>query len=132
MPKTPTFASYNWMRGVADDKAITVVHRLILLRLCIHRDEKTGRCNPGYEMVADELGVERTTVFRAVDAGIRRGWLAPFPGHGGRIKRNFIFTFPPSNSGSSETVKGPTVAPVHANSCRPVAADAAFRVESTA
>src|SRR5262249_52251557 len=53
-----------------------------------------GRCNPGYDRIADELGVDRATVFRAVDVGIRFGWLAGFSKRGGRAKRNFVCTFP--------------------------------------
>jgi hypothetical protein len=120
------FKSFNWMRGVSDDKGISVVHRLILIRLCLHRRNSDGRCTPGYDAVADEIGVWRSTVFRAVDVAIGRGWLAPLP-HGGRSLTNFIFTFPDEaggnsrtgatvNSRSTATVKQPTVAPGQRNS----------------
>jgi hypothetical protein len=91
------FHSFNWLRGVAEDTRISIVHRFTLMRLCLHRFND-GRCNPGYDRVADELGVDRATVFRAVDVGIRFGWLANFPQHGGRAKRNFVFTFPADTS----------------------------------
>jgi hypothetical protein len=92
--KSPNkFLSFNWMRGVADDSRISVIHRLALIRLCMHR-HNDGRCNPGYDAVATELSVDRTTIFRAIDVGVRFGWLAGFSRHGGRARRNFIFTFP--------------------------------------
>jgi hypothetical protein len=110
------FLSFNWLRGVADDSRITVIHRFVLMRLCLHRFND-GRCSPGYDRVADELGVDRATVFRAVDIGIRFGWLAGFPKHGGRAKRNFVFTFPADTSAQqSQCCDGSTVAsgrPLH-------------------
>jgi hypothetical protein len=90
-PAAEKFASFNWMRSVADDKRISIIHRFILIRLVLHR-QKDGRCDPGYDSVAKELGVDRTTVIRAVDAGVRTGWLAP-PIRGRRANASFIFTF---------------------------------------
>ena len=121
------FPSFNWMRGITRDRRISIVHRLVLLQILIHR-QKDGRCDPGYQTVADELGVDRATVFRAVDVAIRRGWLAGFPKHGGGTRRNFIFTFPdPQQSQGSDgsTVAGqrrskkPTVAGKRPNSRTP-------------
>jgi Helix-turn-helix domain len=106
--QSPKFLSFNWMRSVADASRISVVHRIVLMRLCLHR-HNDGRCNPGYDRIADELGVDRATVFRAVDVGIRFGWLAGFPKRGGRAKRNFVFTFPAQQSHPCD---GSTVAPV--------------------
>jgi hypothetical protein len=76
---------------VSDDKRISIIHRLILTRLLIHR-QKDGRCDPGYDLVAKELGVDRKTVMRAVDVGVRFGWLAP-PIRGRRANAKFIFLF---------------------------------------
>ena len=100
MPNTETskpaakFPSFNWIRGVSDDKRISVIHRFILVRLCTHRDEKRGgQCDPGYDTVAKELGIDRKTVMGAVDVAVRRGWFAP-PIKGRRENLKFIFTFP--------------------------------------
>jgi hypothetical protein len=90
-----TFPSFNWMRGVSDDTAITPIHRLVLMRLCLHRRADNGQCAPGYDPVATELGVDRATIFRAVNAGIKRGWIAPRADHGGRTLAHFALTFPP-------------------------------------
>ena len=106
MPSTanpPKFLSFNWMRGVVADNGITIIHRLVLIRLCLHRRNDSGRCEPGYDKVADELGVDRATIFRAVDVGIQFGWLAGFSRHGGRVKRNFVFTLPDDTGGNSRT-----------------------------
>jgi hypothetical protein len=85
------FQSFNWLRGVLDDKRISIIHRAILVRLVVHR-QKDGRCDPGYDAVAKELGVDRKTVMRAVDVGVRFGWLSP-PIRGRRANANFIFIF---------------------------------------
>lgn len=79
------FKSFDWMCGVADDARISAIHRLALMRLRLHHGP------PGYDAVADGIGVDRKTVLRAVDAAIRFGWLAGFPQHSGR---DFVFTFP--------------------------------------
>ena len=102
---TAKFPTFNWIRGVSRDTRITIVHRLILIRILVYR-QNNGQCDPGYQTVADELGVDRATVFRAVDVGIKRGWLADFP-HGGRTKRNFV-SFPDSER--SQVSDGSTVA----------------------
>jgi hypothetical protein len=92
MSSTEKFESFNWIRGVLDDKRISIIHRAILIRLVVHR-QKDGRCNPGRDQVTKELGVDRKTVTKAVDAGVLNGWLAP-PIRGRRANANFIFTFP--------------------------------------
>ena len=121
--QTANFQSFNWLRGVADDTRISVIHRLVLIRILIHR-QKDGQCDPGYDRLRCELGVNCTTVFRAVDAaiGVR---LAGFPTHGGRTKRNFVFTFPQQSQASDSStiaperpLQAPTVAGKHANSRR--------------
>ena len=99
------FPSFNWMRGVSDDKRISVIYRFILVRLCMHRDEKNGgQCNPGYQTVADELGVYRTTVLKAVDAAVRLGWLGP-PIRTRRANASFVFTFPDQEVATGATSK---------------------------
>src|SRR5215831_3420460 len=64
----------DWLRCVADDKRIAVVHRLALVRLGLHR-HTDGRC----DAVAAEIGIDRTAVLRALDVGARFGWLTNFP-----------------------------------------------------
>jgi hypothetical protein len=124
---TEKFESFNWIRGVADDQRITHMHRLILIRLVVHR-RKDGRCDPGYQQIADEVGVGRASVFRAVGVGIKCGWLADFPKRGGRVNRNFVFTFPTAQQSHTrdtveqshrrETVERPTVSEKRPNSLR--------------
>lgn len=108
-PAAEKFESFNWIRGVADDGRLTAVQRLVLIRLCMHR-KKTGECNPGYETLAKELKVARASVFRAINIGVACGWLAGLPDHGGRARRNFVFSFPSDRQQSHER-DGSTVSP---------------------
>jgi hypothetical protein len=121
------FHSFNWMRGVADDTAITVIHRFVLMRLCLHRRDDSGRCDPGANLVALETGIHRATIFRAIDAGIKAGWIAP-RAHGGRMEAHYELTFPPTQqslwgdgsapqqSQHGDCSNDPTVARVRPNS----------------
>ena len=83
------FQSFNWMRGVSDDKVIPSLFRFALLRLCLHRS-KDGRCDPSHDTVAAEIGVSRDTILRAATWGERRGWLLKKRGQYG-ISYTFIF-----------------------------------------
>ena len=96
------FESFNWIRGVSDDKRITVLHRFILIRILAHRS-KNGECCPGYDYVADELGVGRASVFRAVGVAVRLGWMAP-PMRRGRARADFNFIFP-ADVGKAQAAK---------------------------
>jgi hypothetical protein len=85
------FKSNNWMRGVSDDKVIPQLFRFALLRLCLHRNSETGRCDPSHDTVAAEIGFKRHTILRAIDWGVRRGWLVT---KHGQHRSNYEFTFP--------------------------------------
>jgi Helix-turn-helix domain len=119
MTAAPKFQSFNWMRGVTDDKRISIVHRLVLIRICLHRRNDDGQCSPGYDAVAAEVGVHRATVFRAVDAAVRSGWLAQ-PVRHGRAFGDFVFTFPVSFAAAKvapvQPQEDPNVAPVQRQS----------------
>jgi hypothetical protein len=108
--KTPAkFPSFNWLRGVTDDTRISIVHRLVLIRLLLHRRNSDGQCSPGYDVVAIELGVHRATIFRAVDVAIGLGWMAQ-PIRHGRTVADFVFTFP-SNVAGQRRQQSANVAP---------------------
>ncbi len=107
---TAAFPSFNWIRGVLDDKRISMIHRAILVRLIAHR-YKDGRCDPGYDPVAKELGVDRKTVMRAIDVGVRFGWLAP-PICGRRENANFAFMFADQEVPSGRTSRADQEVPL--------------------
>jgi hypothetical protein len=72
------FPSFNWMRGVAADKRLSVIHRLALVRFGLQ--PPAGRAPA---TIAAELGIERDTVLGAIDAAVRRGYL--FQAHPGEF-----------------------------------------------
>ena len=118
MSTSPKFESFNWLRAVADDTRITIIHRLVLMRLCLHRRNDTGRCDPGYDIVAHELGVHRATVFRAIDVGVRLGYLAQ-PIRRGPAKADLKLTSP--NEVAPELpLEVAAVRPLSANEVAPV------------
>jgi len=84
----------DWLRGVSDDKKL-VHHRFILMWLGLHQGEARS-----YQAIADAIGVDRSTVKRAVFAGIKRGWLSS-PTSRGRVPNDFDFTFPHTYSNAS-------------------------------
>jgi hypothetical protein len=61
----------HWLRAVAGDARIGVLHRFALIGIGLHH-----RRNDSPGAVAAEIGVDRACVLRAIDVGIRRGWLA--------------------------------------------------------
>jgi hypothetical protein len=122
---------FAWMRGVAGMKKSPTA-RLLGLRLALHRNAETGQCNPSYQTLADEVGVDRCTAIRAINSLVDAGWIAPPDSKGGR-SNNFVLTIPDSsasatvkkrNSGTSATVsnsetsldENETVAPAPLNS----------------
>src|SRR5262249_15275656 len=88
----PAFPSFNWLRGVSDDLRISIVHRIVLIRLCLHRYSDSGKCDPTHDDIADELGVHRATVIRAIEAGVKFGWLVTT--RRGPAASSYVFTFP--------------------------------------
>jgi hypothetical protein len=89
----PDFESFKWMRGVAADRDITVLQRYVLINLSLYRNGNTGRCDPSYDTIASDIGVDRRSVIRAVAFGVRRGWLAQATRRG-PTSNSFAFTFP--------------------------------------
>jgi hypothetical protein len=47
------------------------------IRLALHFNCKTGRLDPGYQTVADEIGVSLRTLMRCIKALKEGGWLLP-------------------------------------------------------
>ena len=91
-----------WARGVTGDLALNPIARLVAVRLSLFLNCATGRCNPAYATVAQEVGVHRSTAIRAVAALVARGWLAPTDS-GGRHTNNFKLQLPAANGSTSAT-----------------------------
>jgi DNA-binding transcriptional ArsR family regulator len=53
-------------RDLLANKSISVTARLLFAQLLDHRNRHTGQCNPRAIVLADELGISRRTVDRAL------------------------------------------------------------------
>jgi hypothetical protein len=128
-----------WMRAVAADSGLSQPRRLIAVRLALHFIEKTGRCEPAIETLAHEVGMDRASVFRAIDALAERGWLE-VEGSKGRHRNNYrlvtatVAPARPFNRRTSATVESanrrrsatPTVADVRlepSHQCDPISVE---------
>lgn len=67
----------NWdlQRQAWADRRLSARDRLVLLCLVWHRNERTGRCDPGWDTVSAETGFSRSTVAEAVKRLESMGWI---------------------------------------------------------
>lgn len=56
----------NWARAICADIGAPPKHRLVLLVICIHHNDKTGQCFPSYETIANSTGFRRRGVIDIV------------------------------------------------------------------
>src|SRR5205823_3817306 len=66
------------------------------ISLGIYFNCTTGQCDPGYAVLAKEIGVTKRTVMRAVDALQEGGWLAAERGDGSHDQKTSFKLFMPS------------------------------------
>src|SRR5262245_11550960 len=64
-----------WQEHVAARADIKPINKLVLLRLGMHHNTKTGRCHPSYSMLAEGAGVSKSTVMRAIAIAEEKGLL---------------------------------------------------------
>src|SRR5262249_13469573 len=65
----------NWNRALRLDTRLGDMDRLVGAVIVDHFNLKTGRCDPAYEMIALQLGIDRSTAIRAVKRLCQYGWL---------------------------------------------------------
>jgi biotin operon repressor len=71
-----TFAARDaWMRAVVAVTDLSEGARLAAVRLALFLRVTTGRCDPGYERLADVLGISERSVFRRIAELERAGWI---------------------------------------------------------
>src|SRR5262245_32032229 len=83
-----TVASFKerdaWMRSLAASDGLSVFSKLVGIRLSLHLNCETGRCNPAYGTLARELGLrQKRSVIAAVAALEQGGWLLVKRSRGG-------------------------------------------------
>jgi hypothetical protein len=81
----PTLATLadrdHWIRSIlASDLPHAAVR--VAVRIALHLHAESGRCNPGYDTLADELHTTSRSIMRAVTVLEQAGWLeVTRPGH---------------------------------------------------
>ena len=65
----------NWAREVCARIDVPTGERLILWAICLHHHDKTGKCFPSYDTLADETGFQRRKVIYSVAELERNGLL---------------------------------------------------------
>jgi DNA-binding MarR family transcriptional regulator len=123
---------YDWMAAVLADAELTQAQRLVAMRVALHLNAKTGRCDPGTRTIAVGTGCDRTTTIRAIKALVARGWITiersrgwhrnnmrlTTPNGGAPDTVQTVALPPPSSSRNGGAPAQRTVAPVHLNGGR--------------
>jgi hypothetical protein len=66
----------EWMRAILADKALSPQAKLIAIRLALHLNIKTGRCNPTYDRLAKGTAYEAQRYVRRIVAQlVAAGWV---------------------------------------------------------
>lgn len=86
------FSKLDWqqtiLRGVGKD--LTHVQVRILMHLSTYSDSKDGgRIHPGKKRIADEIGCSRTTIDKAINVLVERGYLRLVQQGGNQVRRGF-------------------------------------------
>lgn len=66
----------RWMRALAAASDLSAMALRLTLRLCVSFNCKTGRCDPGYPKLAEDMGISERTVFRAIAELEAGGWVS--------------------------------------------------------
>jgi hypothetical protein len=65
----------RWMCAILTRDVLPLLEVRVAVRLGIFFNCKTGKCDPGYETLASELGISRRTLFRALARLKADGWI---------------------------------------------------------
>ena len=88
MGKSLTYAEhFRWMQEVLAERAFTHAQKVILVRLALHLNLKSGRCDPSVETVAIGAAVKARAVQATIAQAQELGWLIRHEG-GGRGNTN--------------------------------------------
>ncbi|MGM4870678.1 helix-turn-helix domain-containing protein [Bradyrhizobium sp. 956_D2_N1_5] len=74
-----TKARHQWMKAftaVARRDRRTPSAKNLAVMLMLHFNGKTGQCNPGYELLAEEIGVSERQLMRAIKELEGAGWIS--------------------------------------------------------
>jgi hypothetical protein len=66
----------RWMCALAAASDLSTMAYRLALRLCVSFNCKTGRCDPGFPKLAEDMAVSKRTVSRAIDELETAGWVS--------------------------------------------------------
>jgi hypothetical protein len=67
---------FEWQERVAARTDLSPAYKVVLWRLALHRNPKSGRCDPSYSTLAEECAVSERTAKRAIAKGEQVGIIA--------------------------------------------------------
>jgi hypothetical protein len=87
---------FAWQEHVAARRDLKPAVKLVLLRLALHRNLETDRCDPSYGTLAKGANVSERTAVRAITEGEQKGLISITRTTGGRYANtnSFRFTLP--------------------------------------
>lgn len=107
---------FEWQEAVLADRGVTNAEARVALRLALHFNVDTGRCNPSIKKtLVPGTGLARRTVQNAISALQNRGWLwVEHGGHGPGDSSNYRFVWPKDHDGdaASDTLRAHGDAPL--------------------
>ncbi|WP_441227887.1 hypothetical protein AB7813_03660 [Tardiphaga sp. 20_F10_N6_6] len=64
-----------WQASVLADRRLTPATKTLLQRISLHKNFKTGQCNPSYQTLADGTGQQITAIPKQIKAGEQAGYI---------------------------------------------------------
>jgi hypothetical protein len=99
---------FRWMRAANSARGLTPIERAAAISIALHFNVATGRCDPGYEAIAEWTPYRRRAVITAVAELKAKGWIIVDASRG-RHRNNIHLTLP--NGDMGVTVDEPNSAP---------------------
>jgi hypothetical protein len=99
--RSRALARFKWLEAVNRSTDLTPVQRAVAISIGLHFNITNGRCDPGYDAIANGTPYKRRAVITAVADLVAKGWITTEPSRG-RHRNNIGLTMA-SNS-----------APIHA------------------
>jgi hypothetical protein len=123
----------NWIAAMMLDGRLSDRDKAVHTRLAMHLNLKTGRCDPPYGLLAEELNIcpdnrdsAEKAIYRSVSRGEKVGWLniTRRPGgemagqKGGSQSNSYVLKVPTFAEGSTITREGPSNSGIEADKPR--------------
>jgi hypothetical protein len=92
----------DWMRAI-NASSLPHTARCLAFGIALHLNIKTGRCDPGYDLLVKEVGISRRSIGRLVALLKRSGWLGVKRGGAGQTNSYLLLVQKCHSSGTSRS-----------------------------